>query len=734
MTEVLVKPLSMETDVLPCHTILGSLQRLKALRGLSHPAAYAFGATLLTVLSAGTAFVAPMLLGPEAFGTFALLTTFFQLATRGDLGLSQLADRDLALGLTDGQRGSDILLARWILGGFFAVLAVPILVYLSSGFAGLKPLDMTVTLLGGLAAMIAAGPVSLFRASSRLWEFTATALLLQLGMTLPRLLGLAFGGTTGCYVVLLGWYGFFALAIGRPRVGGVGMTAKALLAMIGVALPLFCFSTAWMIYLFASRWIASILMDEWSFGLFAFGANLSFIVVGTVSTISQAYYPKLIAGIGSVPRGAFAWPILRQIVVLITALSVPLAVAMPVLPFLMTVLFARFVPAISVTMVLAVAAIPLCVASWLMPMAIALSKNPLREAALFMVPAIAALVGGMVVGDLWFGMMGQAVGTLVAAVIAVSLLAVILTLQSALRIAMAAALILATIAVCLFLGLEAALLQARLSDGGAVLEPSIHNSDREIGEEPKVHSDRLMFADEFDGLRLAGSVPEGGWEPYYPWGARSNPTNRELQYYVDPRRGGERGSLTNRSPFRVEKGVLSIIAQPSPPEMALRRSGYPYLSGMLTSEKAFSFTYGYIEVRARLPKGKGLWPAVWLLPLDAKWPPELDVLEAVGNDTAHYFGSVHYHRWGLNLQKINTIATPDGSLAFNVYGLRWAPTMLEWYFNGQKMASMPTPLDLNQPMYLLINLAVGGNWAGPPDQSTPFPARFDLDYVRVYAL
>ncbi len=71
---------------------------------------------------------------------------------------------------------------------------------------------------------------------------------------------------------------------------------------------------------------------------------------------------------------------------------------------------------------------------------------------------------------------------------------------------------------------------------------------------------------------------------------------------------------------------------------------------------------------------------------------------------------------------------------FNVSGLKWTKTSLEWYFNGKKVASVSTPSDMHQPMYILINLAIGGNWAGPPDNHTRFPARFEIDYLRVYSV
>ncbi len=716
----------------PAPSRLVRIRASAALRFLGHPATYAVGALILTVLSSGTALVAPMLLGPEAFGTFALLTTFFQLAARSDLGLSHLADRDLAYGHQDGGRGVDILQARWFLGGVFALFAVPLAAYLSNGYGGLKPLDMTITLLSGLAAMIAGGPVTLFRASSRIWEFTATALVLQLGMTLPRLFGIAIGGATGCYGVLLIWYGVFALLIARPK-ERAPLHLTGLVAMIRSALPLFIYSTAWMIYLFANRWISSLFTEAWDFGLFAFGANLSYIVIGTISAVGQTFYPKLISDMGRLPPGACSGRVLRQVAYLIVALAVPLAIGLPFASFLISLLFPRFSAASFTTMVLAIAAVPLSAASWLMPIGISLSKNPIREALLLLVPAFLSLLGGIFFGQLWLGIAGQACGTVVSGVVAVGMLTWILTLQRALDAKAAFALMGIMIAATVLLGLESFALNGRASETIPGFGSVPSNGVGTVGSSSPVPHWRLIFSDEFDQLQLADATGKGVWEPAYPWGARSNVENRELEYYLDPRSGGESGALAEISPFQVKNGVLSMIARQTPPAFKSYAQGYAYLSGMLTTAKTFSFTYGYVEIRARIPAGKGLWPAVWLLPVAGGWPPEIDVMEAMGDHTAQYYGSLHSRQYGYGIEAVNLIETADLSREFGIYGLKWTAQDIEWYFNGRKVASASTPPDLHQPLYLLLNLAVGGEWAGSPDASTRFPANFDLDYIRVYA-
>ena len=183
----------------PAHSDLGftlspgaetrsELRQSRRMRWLANPATYAWGAAILTMLSAGTALLAPLLLDPAAFGSFALLTTLYQMAGKSDLGLSQLADRELTTGTANlERRGAEILQARWILGAIVILLIVPVAALIAHYSGTLDPLDTALAITGGTSGMIAGGPVTIFRAASQIWEFTASALILQAGMTAPRL-------------------------------------------------------------------------------------------------------------------------------------------------------------------------------------------------------------------------------------------------------------------------------------------------------------------------------------------------------------------------------------------------------------------------------------------------------------------------------------------------------------------------------------------------------------------
>lgn len=271
-----------------------ALRRLPALAWLSRPTAYALGAIVLTALGAGTTIVAPRLLDPAAFGAFTLLTSLFGYAGSADLGLSQLVDREIA-GRPDGAPAiaAAIMQARWLAGAAIMALLLPVTMLMAAFHSALSPLDSLLAAAGGVAGMISNGPVTLFRAASRIWDLTFSALLLQAGMTAPRLLGLLAGGVTGCFAAVAVWYGACALFLARPKPRERGAAAIPLLPLIRAALPLFALHAAWQVYLTANRWISSVLSSPYELGLFSFGASLATIGMSLLGAFSQVRYPKL---------------------------------------------------------------------------------------------------------------------------------------------------------------------------------------------------------------------------------------------------------------------------------------------------------------------------------------------------------------------------------------------------------------------------------------------------------
>jgi len=231
---------------------------------------------------------------------------------------------------------------------------------------------------------------------------------------------------------------------------------------------------------------------------------------------------------------------------------------------------------------------------------------------------------------------------------------------------------------------------------------------------------RLVWQDEFNGTLDPDWVFDIG-RGTNGWG------NNELQYYT-------------RRPenVRVENGVLVIEARQETYE------GAAYTSARLKTEGRRAFGYGRFEARIQVPRGQGLWPAFWALGADrgaVGWPTcgEIDVMEHIGREPAAVHGTVHGPGYSGAKGVGGAFTLPKGTFSdgFHVFAADWEPGRLTFSVDGQDYKTI-TPAEVSgrwvfdHPFFLLLNLAVGGNWPGPPDDKTLFPARMLVDYVRVY--
>ncbi|NBO17709.1 MAG: glycoside hydrolase family 16 protein [Proteobacteria bacterium] len=209
---------------------------------------------------------------------------------------------------------------------------------------------------------------------------------------------------------------------------------------------------------------------------------------------------------------------------------------------------------------------------------------------------------------------------------------------------------------------------------------------------------------------------------------------------ADPNGDMLRRMGTSMGPYAlISNDHLQITARPMPGYLLKtvddQDAPATYMSGSITSFP-YAQKYGVFIIRAKLTKGKGTWPAFWLLPASKDWPPEIDVFESLGADPKTIITTVHYEdAYGNHAQKaVATNTGMDLSTEFHNYAVDWGPTNIKWYFDGQLIFSVPTPSSLRQPCYLLANLAIGKstNWGGAPDASTIFPNSMKIDYIRVY--
>lgn len=216
---------------------------------------------------------------------------------------------------------------------------------------------------------------------------------------------------------------------------------------------------------------------------------------------------------------------------------------------------------------------------------------------------------------------------------------------------------------------------------------------------------QLVWQDEFEGTSIDATR----------WNVRNAPgnTNNELQFYTP-------------EDVWVADGSLHLRSQ--------RRSfgGRQYTSGLVETRRKFAQTYGRVEVRAKLPRGQGIWPAHWMLPESGIWPPEIDIMELLGHDPYTVYMTNHWGVWPAHSYRTGEFTGPDFTADFHTFAAEWTPTRIEWYVDGVIRFANNSGVPTGAPFYVILNTAVGGIWPGNPDETTVFPQLHEIDYVRVY--
>lgn len=245
------------------------------------------------------------------------------------------------------------------------------------------------------------------------------------------------------------------------------------------------------------------------------------------------------------------------------------------------------------------------------------------------------------------------------------------------------------------------------------------------------------FGDEFDSFSVnTGTGSTGNWYQLYPrsfLSAHSTVDHGSIQYFTFAGDIDAFGNPVTVDPFAIKDGTLSISMNPVAPEDQAKFAGFEYTSGMINSVGSFAQTYGYFEIRAKLPAGQGLHEAFWLLPVDGSWPPELDIMEQKGSDPTKVINVAHAIDGGQKISYSKQLTVPTATTEFHTYGLDWEPDYLTWYIDGVATLTMPTWPGMDKPMYMIANIGGGGTWSGDPNSTTPFPATMEIDYIRAFA-
>lgn len=243
----------------------------------------------------------------------------------------------------------------------------------------------------------------------------------------------------------------------------------------------------------------------------------------------------------------------------------------------------------------------------------------------------------------------------------------------------------------------------------------------------------MVWSDEFDG----NSVDGNKWSYDLGNGCQISPDlcgwgNNELQYY------------TNRTEnAQVSDGTLKITARRESP---LYLGEHQYTSSRMVTKNKGDWRYGRIDVRAKLPVGQGLWPAIWMLPTDnvyGDWPRsgEIDIMENIGSEPDRVFGTIHYGHdfWRFTSMGFEKESGPNFNEEFHVFSALWNEDCIQMMVDGvpfgepfSRSTTLPTTWPFDQNFHLLLNVAVGGNLPGNPNGFTQFPQVLEVDYVRVF--
>lgn len=252
---------------------------------------------------------------------------------------------------------------------------------------------------------------------------------------------------------------------------------------------------------------------------------------------------------------------------------------------------------------------------------------------------------------------------------------------------------------------------------------SCRNTQNDSVAQELVWSDEFNYEGAPDTTRWQYSLGNG-CPSLCGWG------NNELEYYTDYDEN-----------VRVGEGKLIIQAKYNPND-SLKK----YTSAKLITKGKGDWKYGYIEVKAKLPEGVGTWPAIWMMPTVSKyggWPKsgEIDIMEHVGFDQGNVLGTVHTGAFNhvIGTQQTDTIHIADASNAFHVYAIDWTPEKIDFIADGvvyntfQNNGGDTDNWPYDEKFYLILNLAVGGNWGGKKGvDNSIWPQQMEVDYVRVY--
>ncbi len=252
---------------------------------------------------------------------------------------------------------------------------------------------------------------------------------------------------------------------------------------------------------------------------------------------------------------------------------------------------------------------------------------------------------------------------------------------------------------------------------------------------------KLAFEDSFDKLNLLSDQQNWGWASYFTgWNVRHLKGNNDKALKGDATYRGNGGPSLGEHGIQLHEitpeGTLKLYGIKTPEALVPQFLGFPHLAGMLSGDKMYTQHKGYWEVRLRMTNVSiGHHVALWLVPVDNAWPPEIDMLEVVGSNPPNPSDADHFFFNSIlskeRNDKITRIIPPKALDDWYTIGFLWDDEHMRWFLDGEEVRRRPS-LDYDEEFYFILSPEMGSKWVGPTTAETQWPLEIEVDYFRVY--
>jgi O-antigen/teichoic acid export membrane protein len=415
---------------------------------VTYRGAYVISTPVLNAFAIAVGLVIPGLLGPADFGRYVVVELFSRYLVIADLGLGQILDRRIPPLVVRGDNTAvelitqHVLWARVLVAGTCGIVVLSLTCYLALSRS--LQVNLAAAIFSsafGMLNLVASGPVAAWRAASRYKPFCLSSIFLNIGLSVPRVMGAWLGGVVGCFMALALWYGLGAAVVQSqlPLRRSAFPSIRSVCVLLRESVPLFAAGFGWTLYIIENRLVYATIAGSAELGQFAFGSSVLTVLVTTIGTACNVYYPRLAGTIATAARFSQSGRLMRDLALLAIAGFVCSGLAIELAPKMIEFLYPHYIDSLPATRMLLVSGPSVIVSSWLMPIVVAVGRRPWTDALSIFPPSLLAVAAGIIIGNA-DGMAGAAMGSVAGTLVCPVLQLVALRRSSVMLLRHAAAL------------------------------------------------------------------------------------------------------------------------------------------------------------------------------------------------------------------------------------------------------------------------------------------------------